>query len=51
MIDNYYFIECLSNRSSLLSEELHSKYLRLRQSIMKKEFIIFSDIKSALQAI
>ena len=55
VIDNYSFIECLPDKSSIFSGELHALYLALDKVETadddENNFIIFSDSKSALQAI
>ena len=55
VIDNYPSIECLPDKSSIFSAELQALYLALDCAEMvdndEKNFIIFSDSKSALQAI
>ena len=55
VIDNYSSIERLSDKSSIFSAKLHALYLALDRVEMadddEKNFIIFSDSKSALQAI
>ena len=55
VIDNYFSIECLPDKSSIFSVELHTLYLALDRVEMadddERNFIIFPDSKSALQAI
>ena len=52
--DYSFSIECLPNRSSIFSAELHTLYLALDKVDMadddERNFIMFSDSKSALQA-
>ena len=55
VIDNYSSIERLPDKSSIFSAELHALYLALDRVETadddERNFIIFSDSKSALQAI
>ena len=54
VIDNYSSIERLPDKSSIFSAELHALYLaldRVETTDDERNFIIFSDSKSALQAI
>ena len=55
VIDNYSSIERLSDKSSIFSAKLHTLYLALDRvetaDDYERNFIIFSDSKSALQAI
>ena len=55
VIDNYSSIERLPDKSSIFSAELHALYLALDRVETadddKRNFIIFSDSKSTLQAI
>ena len=55
VIDNYLSIERLPDKSSIFSAELHALYLALDRvetaDDVERNFIIFSDSKSALQAI
>ena len=55
VIDNHSSIECLPDKSSIFSAELHALYLALDRVETadddERNFIIFSDSKSALQAI
>ena len=55
VIDNFSSIECLADKSSIFSAELHALYLALDRVETadddERNFIIFSDSKSALQAI
>ena len=55
VIDNHSSIECLPDKSSIFSAESHALYLALDRMETadndERNFIIFSDSKSALQAI
>ena len=55
VIDNSSSFECLPDKSSIFSTELHALYLALEWVEMadddERNFIIFSNSKSALQAI
>ena len=55
VIDNYSSIERLPDKSSIFSAKLHALYLALDRMEMEDEdernFIVFSDSESALQAI
>ena len=55
VIDNYSSIERLPDKSSIFSAKLHALYLALDRVEMEDEdernFIVFSDSESALQAI
>ena len=55
VIDNYSSIERLPDKSSIFSAELHALYLALDRVEMadddERNFIIFSDSKSVVQAI
>ena len=54
VIDDYSSIERLPDKSSIFSAELHALYLaldRMEAAYDERNFIIFPDSKSALQAI
>ena len=53
IIDDYSSIECLTDKASIFSAELHALYLALDrvETADERNFIIFSNSKSALQAI